>query len=118
MKLFLGLALTSMLGLAESWSGILVDADCYQTEHKDTRPGTHPGSIDNNRIIRMCAPKDSTSSFGIVQQDGTEFNLDSAGNQKAREMVSKQGTSGPYRVSVTGEKDEKTIKVSNITAAK
>lgn len=121
MKLFLRLTLLAstvpVLILAGDWSGTLVDADCYNSAQNNTKAGTHPGSTDISRTLRSCAPKDNTSSFAVVQHDGTSINLDSAGNQKARELI-QSGAKKPYRVNVTGDKPGDTIQVTAISTAK
>ena len=122
MKLFFQLAslisFTSLLSVAGSWSGALVDAHCYATPSHNTRDATPPGSQDVGRHIEACAPTSRTKSFAIVQQDGTTVNLDAQGNQKAKDLVTKTGKMSRYDVNVTGDMDANTIKVDTISAAK
>jgi hypothetical protein len=106
-----------MLTFAGSWSGFLVDAECYSATQANTKGGTHPASIDNNRTLRVCAPKATTKSFAVMQEDGTSFELDSAGNQKARDFVAKQGNVPRYKVNVTGDMTQNTLQLSTISMA-
>jgi hypothetical protein len=111
------LSLGSVLSFAAEWSGALVDANCYATMQHNTSHG-HPGSTDTKRAIRSCSPNEKTTSFAVVQQVGMTFNLDSGGNDKARELVLKAGKKSPFMVSVTGDVTEDTLKVNTIFLAK
>src|SRR5271165_4748085 len=96
------LLLASVPGFGASWSGALVDEDCYASLQGNTKHGTHPGSTDTNRPIRYCSPTEKTKSFSFVQPSGMTFNLDSKGTVKARELILKEGKRSPYRVHITG----------------
>ncbi len=65
-SLLLLLAAFSMLALAESWSGKLVDASCY----------------DQQKKVESCGASSATTAFGI-DVSGTVYKLDSEGNSKA-----------------------------------
>jgi hypothetical protein len=112
------LSLASVMTFAASWSGALVDAECYATLQRNTKQGSHPGSMDTKRPIRYCSPKEKTKSFSVVQQSGTILNLDADGTVKARELVMKEGKKSPYMVDITGEMTQDTIKVETISIAK
>jgi hypothetical protein len=58
--------IVSTLALAESWSGKLVDATCY----------------DQQKKVAGCDPSSKTTAFGI-EAVGTVFKLDRNGNAKA-----------------------------------
>jgi hypothetical protein len=109
--------LVSMLSSAAQWSGALVDSDCYAATQRNV-PHEHPGSADTRRSIRYCAPNEKTKSFSVVQHTGPALNLDSDGNDKARELVLKTGKKSPYMVSVTGELTSDTLKLDTISMAK
>ena len=109
---------TAMLTLAGSWSGFLVDADCYANNQRNTHPGAHPATVDTNRIVKTCPPKANTTSFVMMEQGGRVFNLDDAGNQKAHELVQKAGNASTYKVKVSGDVEENTLKVSAISMGK
>lgn len=59
-----------MLGLAETWTGKLVDAACMQEQ----------------KNIKACAPTSSTTAF-LVVVSGKAYRLDDAGNGKAAEAL-------------------------------
>src|SRR5579862_3117097 len=94
--------LACALSSAAQWSGALVDSACYASAQGNVSGG-HPGSTNSKRPIRYCSPKDNTKAFAVVPHDGTTFNLDSDGNEKARALVLKEGKKSPYMVNVTGE---------------
>ena len=68
-KAFLMLALSSLVpiaALADSWSGKLLDASCY----------------DQQKKAAMCDATSKTTAFGL-EVSGTFYKLDRAGNTKA-----------------------------------
>lgn len=111
-------SLASMLSFAASWSGALVGSECYATSLQNVNHAEHPGSIDTRRPIRVCSPNEKTKSFSIVQASGVMLNLDSDGNEKARELFLKEGKKSPFMVNVTGELTQDTLKVDTISIAK
>jgi hypothetical protein len=111
------LCLSSALSLAGSWSGVLVDAKCYATEERNVNPTdtlTHVDR-DQNSEIRYCSPRPKTKVFGVVQQDGSIYKLDSAGNLKAVDLVRKTGKQSRFPVAITGEMNGNTIQVNSIS---
>jgi hypothetical protein len=54
----------------------------------------------------------------VVPPHGATLNLDSDGNDKARQLILKEGKKSPYMVNVTGELNEDTLKVDTISIAK
>jgi len=117
LRLSIVLPLASMLSLAAQWSGALVDSGCYAATQRNVSHEP-PGSTNTKRPIRFCAPNEKTKSFSVVQHTGPALNLDSDGNDKARELVQKTGKKSPYMVSVTGELTTDTLKVDTISIAK
>ncbi len=111
------LPIVPVLSLAASWSGALVDGRCFASAQQNVSHG-HPGSTDTKRAIRSCSPTKKTESFSIVEQVGTTFNLDSDGNHKAHALVVKEGKKSPFRVTVTGDMDQETLKVETISMAR
>ena len=95
-------SLASTLSFAESWSGALVDAKCYDTAQQNLSHG-HPGSTDTKRVLRTCSPNEKTTSFG---------------NEKAHKLVVKEGNKSPFIVNVTGDKTQDSLTVSTISIAK
>jgi hypothetical protein len=59
-------AVFSMLALAESWSGKLLDGTCY----------------DQQKKVAACDPTSTTTAFAL-EVSGTVYKLDAAGNSKA-----------------------------------
>jgi hypothetical protein len=116
--------LWSALGIpvswAASWPGVLVDAKCYQAEQRNVNPTDTLTNVDRdgNLELRYCSPGAKTKSYAIVQQDGTSFNLDAAGNAEAAGLVRKRGQKSLMEVAVTGEKRKATIQVDSISPAK
>jgi len=60
----------SMLALAESWSGRLLDGACYEHQKK----------------VAACDPTSTTTAFAL-EASGTVYKLDAAGNSKASEAL-------------------------------
>ena len=117
LRLALLLSLASMLSFAENWSGALVGSECYAASLRNVH-AEHPGSTDTKQPIRYCSPNEKTKSFSIVQTSGATLNLDSDGNEKARELFLKEGKKSPFMVNVTGELAQDTLKLDTISIAK
>jgi hypothetical protein len=107
------LCLGSLLCLAESWSGKVVDAACKDQAAAAPAPApaesTKPSSPAN-----ACEPTASTVSFGIELPDGKVLKLDSAGNTKAAEAVKNNAGKSSLQATVTGSTDGQTVKVETI----
>jgi len=110
-------SLASVLGFAAQWSGALVDSDCYAATQRNASH-EHPGSTDTKRPIRYCSPNEKTKSFSVVPPHGTTLSLDSDGNEKAHDLVLKEGKKSPFMVSVTGDETQGTLKLDTISIAK
>jgi outer membrane lipoprotein-sorting protein len=83
-----------------TYTGVLADATC-----KEKTPSS------------SCAATNSTSSFGILMQDGKFVKFDSSGNQKAKTVMSSARESGPINVNVTGKLQGDTLQVAAIQVA-
>ncbi len=68
--LFALLAAFSMVALAESWQGRLIDASCYEQQKSAT----------------TCDPTGSTAAFALIFSNKA-YKLDAAGNSKAAEAL-------------------------------
>jgi hypothetical protein len=110
-------ALASTVSFAGVWSGTLVDSKCYASKKGNESGNVHPGSTDVNRPIRYCTPNAKTTDFAVVQHDGSVVDLDSAGNQKAMELVTKTKQSR-YKVNVTGQMNQNVLAVDALSIAK
>jgi hypothetical protein len=98
----------------------LVDSKCYDSEERNVNPTDTMTAVDRdkNLEIRYCSPKEKTKSFALVQSDGLNFKLDSAGNTKAAELVRTTGKRPHFAVAVTGEMGRNTIHVDSISMAR
>ena len=117
MHLITLLCLSSAFAYAGTWSGTLVDSKCFAIAELNVNPTdtlTHVNR-DQNQELRLCSPGAKTKSFAVVQHDGLSFNLDSAGNAKAAEIVRKPPKKSSFAVVVTGEMSGSTIKVDSIS---
>jgi hypothetical protein len=103
---------------AESLSGYLVDSKCYEVTQRLTAGSTSTVELDMELAIKQCAPNPTTKSFGVVQNDWEIVNLDSAGNEKAAELLRQNLKKDMYRVAIVGEEDRKTLKVDSVSMAK
>ena len=67
-------ALFSTLALAESWSGMLLDATCFDEKQQELK--------DITKAATACAATSQTSTFALAAS-GKVYKFDSAGNTKA-----------------------------------
>jgi hypothetical protein len=114
------IGLASVLGFAGDWSGALVNAGCYANKESNTRPRDTEQNVDRNRDLEVwyCTPNAKTKSFAVVQHNGISLKLDTAGNQKAAELVRQTGKKALYEVQVTGNQTNKnTVAVNSISLA-
>ena len=106
-KLFALLGLFSVLALAESWQGRLVDAKCFE----------------QNKSAKTCDPTSSTTMFALLVAD-KPYMLDEKGNTKAGEAFKNRAdrSSDPSEppntevmAKITGTKDgDNILKVETI----
>ena len=115
MKLLLAVFL-----LAETWNGYLVDAGCFASQERNVNPfdGNFNTNHDRGYEVRVCRPSATTRSFTLVGSDGAVFELDSAGNQKAAELVRQTGRQQVFSVTVTGEKHKDTVTLDSISVTR
>lgn len=111
------LGLVSAPALAETRSGFLVDGKCYASEVNNVGPYDLPFNVNHGRgfEIEACRPSKKTKIYAIVNADGYTFELDSAANPKAAEIVRGAGKKRVLSVKITGEEENKTLKVDTIT---
>ena len=105
---------------AETWTGYLVDAKCYASQERNVNPFDSNFNTNHDRgyEVRVCRPSAKTSTFAVVDPDGVSFELDSAGNQKAAELVRQTGKKSVFGVTVTGELHKDTVSVDSISVAR
>jgi len=110
------LCLGSLLCLAESWSGKVVDAACKDQAAAAPAPAPAPAESaqPSTPAANACEPTASTVSFGIELSDGKVLKLDSAGNTKAAEAMKTNAGKSYLQATVTGSMDGQTVKVETI----
>src|SRR5437764_10227513 len=110
--LFLG----SVLCLAETWSGKVVDASCKDqaAAPAPAAPAAESAQPAGHGAANACEPTASTVSFGIETSDGKVLKLDSAGNTKAAEAMKTNAGKSGLQATVTGSLDGQTVKVESI----
>ena len=117
MRLAVLLCFSCALAFAETWSGSLVDFNCYAALERNRNP--HDTLIyvdrDTNSEIRYCTPGAKAKVFGMIEPEGATFQFDAGGNAKAAELVRSVGKKSRIRVVVTGEKSGDTIKVDSVS---
>lgn len=112
------LCLGSASGFGESWSGILVDSKCYESEERNLNPFEIEGAHDRGMEIRACHPGLRTKLFALVDDEGQIFRLDPVGNAKAAELSRTADKKHAIAVAVTGERSKNTLKVDSIAVVK
>jgi len=108
--LFLG----SVLCLAETWSGKVVDAACKDQAAAPAPAPSAQSAQPGGQVANACEPTASTVAFGIELSDGRVLKLDSAGNTKAAEAMKTNAGKSSLQATVTGSLDGQTVKVESI----
>jgi hypothetical protein len=80
-----------------TWRGKLVDQACKE-----------------KHIDQICPVSPATARFGLVIDGGIIVPLDEAGNEKAKELVGKDGGKGNLKVSLVGVRQGGTFQVQSI----
>ena len=106
----------SGLARAESWTGPLVDAKCYDALQRNVNPTDTLTYVDRDigSMVRYCAPRAKTKSFAIVLEGGRSLNLDPAGNSRAADLVRHSARKPVLMVLVSGQQNKDRIKVDSI----
>jgi hypothetical protein len=108
--------LASGLSFAGDWTGALVDSNCYaHLKSNVSQDAGHTGT-DRRRAIKVCSASATTKSLGILERHGSLFDLDATGQESAISEVLKD-SKAPHVVHVTGDLNQKTIKVTGISKA-
>jgi hypothetical protein len=104
---------------AETWTGKLVDAACYDSKATPSSAGDKTSKLGN--VDKECAPTASTTAYA-VHANGKFYKLDSSGNAKiAADLKSgaiKADKDGDVHASVTGSLDGDTVKVDTVKGGK
>jgi hypothetical protein len=94
----------SGVAAAETWSNVsLIDTMC--SAKATEKPDAH---------TKACALQCAKSGFGIVAPDGGYLKFDDNGNTKVVAALKATKKADHLRVSVTGERQGDTIKVSTV----
>lgn len=89
---------------AETWSNVsLIDTMCPMSAK--AKPDAH---------TRACALQCAKSGFGIIAADGSYLKFDDNGNTKVLAALKATKKADHLRVSVTGDRQGDTIKVTTI----
>lgn len=92
--------LAPVLGLAETWSGTVVDVACKNN--------------DLARHTKECALKCAKSGYGIVLADGKFIKFDEGGNVKTLNALKATSKEKDLKVKVTGTMKSDVIEVESI----
>src|SRR5882724_3355616 len=92
-KLATVLCLGSMLCMAETWTGKLVDANCKDQSKQGASPSSPSTPSNPTEMSSTCAPTRSTTAYGVEMTDGRVLKLDSTGNAKAGEAMKANASS-------------------------
>ena len=99
-KAIVAFLLAPVIGLAESWSGTVVDVMCKNN--------------DLARHTRECALKCSKSGYGIVLADGKFIKFDERGNVQALNALKATSREKDLKAKVTGTMKDDVIQVESI----
>jgi hypothetical protein len=114
-KLGIIFCLGAAFSYAETLTGKLLDASCYDTrktaEHKS-----------DESLARECAPTATTTDFAIQTSNGKVYKVISSGNPEfaadIRSGVLKKDKDGDVHVTITGSREGETVKVDSINLDK
>lgn len=115
MQPLLLLFLISTAGLAQNWSGFLVDSRCWASFENNASGDSTTVNRDMDMGVRYCSPTAHTRRFAVVLYDWSRIKLDPDGNLRAAQIVEHGNTRALIYVSVRGVPNKKTIKVISIS---
>src|SRR5512135_2574244 len=79
-KLGIVFCMVGVASYAESWSGKLIDASCFERFSTAGNSGNKP--LDVDKLDKQCAPTPATANFAVLDGDKI-YKLDAAGSSKA-----------------------------------
>lgn len=106
---------------AATWTGPVVNSSCYSSLQQNTSADEGFTGIDLGGRIRYCAATVTTTSFAIVQPDGSMLRFDGPGNEKALDLMYSAGiykAKARPRVIVSGKRYRNTLQVNCIVLTK
>ena len=108
------LCLGAAFSYAESWTGKLLDASCYDTQKATIK--------SNESLARTCAPTASTTDFAIQTSAGKVYKVNTSGNSALaddiRNGVLKKDKDGDMHATITGSRDGDVVKVDSVNLEK
>jgi len=110
-KLGIMLCLGAAFSYAESWTGKVLDASCYDAQK--TKP--------SENLARACAPTASTTDFAIQTADGKVYKVSSGNSEFANDIrsgVLKKDKDGDIHATITGSREGEMVKVDSINLEK
>lgn len=119
-RLIVVLIFASAAAFPATWSGVLVDSNCYAAEERNVNPHDSLTAVDRDKYQEFwyCSPTKKTRLFAVVQNDGAVVPLDPAANPKIEEVVRQAGKQLPFAVTVTGERSDHVVRVDTISKRK
>jgi hypothetical protein len=113
-----------------TWTGTLVDASCHtsQTAHRESSETTHPDenttkttTSKSDSYTTECPITTSTSSFGLMTENGQYVSFDQPSNTRVIEVMKKNkdwsrnmSSHKPVKVTVVGNRRGDTVVVESI----
>ncbi|MCU1337450.1 MAG: hypothetical protein JWO19_3031 [Bryobacterales bacterium] len=114
-KLGLALGVFAAMSYAETLTGKLIDATCYERSQQNPGAKQNPADSTQKSSISSCEASASTTSFAIQTADGKVYKLDSAGNAKASTALKGNPDNKTPMATVSGSTDGQTVKVESIS---
>jgi hypothetical protein len=108
-KLGLALGVFAVLSYAETLTGKLIDATCYD------RSQQNPAESKQKSNTPSCEATASTTSFAIQTSDGKVYKLDASGNAKASTALRGNPDNKTPMATVSGSMEGQTVKVESIS---
>ncbi len=108
----------SPLGSAGTWSGFLVDSNCFASEQTNVSQDATTVGRDMRMSLHKCIATSETKEFAIVLYDWTSLDLDATGNARAAAIVRDvRRRSTLYCVTVGGVREKRRILAGDLTIA-
>jgi len=113
-KVGIMLCLGAAFSYAETWTGKLMDASCYDTQKAAAKA--------HENLTKTCAPTAATTDFAIKTSAGKVYKVNSAGNAALatdiRNGTLKADKDGDMHASVTGSRDGDVVNVDSVNLTK
>jgi len=113
-KILAAAALASTLTAADTWTGFLVDARCYDSEERNARVWDLETNHDRDYEVRVCTPSSKTKAYKLVDRNGQSVRLDPAAGAKVMPLL-QANHSKPLPVTIQGSESGKMLQVDSIS---